>query len=73
MDEPTVIKTQYNRRAHTTHTKNIPGAPSAGDQGDCATAPHRHPVRKATIPRLGDIADLPNTQKQTRGTAKIGR
>ena len=29
-------------------------------------APTGHLLHKATIPRLGDIAGLPNTQKQTQ-------
>lgn len=34
----------YNRRAHTTHTWDTPGAPSSGEQGDYVTEAHRTPT-----------------------------
>ena len=35
-------------------------------KGDCATSPTGHILHKATPSRLGEIADLPDTQKQTQ-------
>ena len=32
--------------------------------------PTGHILYKASQPRLGDIADLPNTQKQTQGSSQ---
>ena len=43
------------------HTREIPGVPNTGDQGDCTLGPTKHLLHKATLPRLGIIADLPNT------------
>ena len=30
---------RYNGRAHLAHTRGVPGAPSSGDQGACASGP----------------------------------
>ena len=34
----------YNRRARTTRTRDTPGTPSSGEQGDCSPGPHRTPI-----------------------------
>ena len=52
-----VIKAQLQHEAHTAHTKDKLGALSSGDQG--------HLLHMATLPSLGDVAALPNTEKQT--------
>lgn len=54
------FRLNYNRTAHVTHTKDIPGVPRLGDQRDFTAEPTRHTLRKATISRVGDIMDLPN-------------
>lgn len=36
-------------------------------------SPRRHPLYKATTPRLGDIADPPNTRNRYRKSAQIGK
>ena len=44
--------------------KDIPGAPSSGDQKDCTMSPTGHLLCKAKIPILVGTADPPNTQKE---------
>ena len=34
----------YNRRSHTNYTRDAPGAPGTGAQGDYATGPHGTPT-----------------------------
>lgn len=60
----------YNRRAHPTHTGETPGASSSGDQKDCRTVPRGHFLHKATLSRPGDKAFLPNTQRYTQRSVK---
>ena len=56
----------YNRKAHTIHTRDIPEAPGLGERGHYTTGPHRYLLHKTNLPKLGDAADLPNTEKQTQ-------
>lgn len=61
----------YNRRAHITHTRDIPREPSSEDQEDYTTRSHKT-LQKATPPRLGVVAVLSNTQKRTERNSKNG-
>ena len=61
-----------SRRVHITHTADTLGAPSSGDQGDCATSPTSNLLHKATLQRLRGIEDLPRTQKQMQRGSQNG-
>ena len=43
----------YNRRAHISYTRDIPGAPSSGDQGDCTTGSRRTPAPLGHPTKMG--------------------
>lgn len=45
------LRPSYNRRAHITHTRNIPRTSNLRDQEDCTTGPSGHLLQKA-IPLL---------------------
>lgn len=49
------------------------GAPGSGEQRDGTAGPHRTRLYKATLPRLGDVAHLPNPQKHTRRRPTWGK
>lgn len=51
------VHTNHNRRVHTIHTRETPGA----SQEFVLLDPTGH-LHKATPSRLGNITDLPNTQ-----------
>lgn len=55
-----------------THTRDIPGAPSSDDQGDCPNGVTGHLLFKALIPKLDNIAGLLNTQKQIQRVNQNG-
>ena len=57
----------YIRRADITHTSDIPGAPSSGDQGATTHLPH-----KATLPTLGNIQIYLIYKSKYREEAKMG-
>lgn len=44
-----------------THARDILGASVSGDQGDCPLGTTRNLLQNATLPRLGDIENLPDT------------
>lgn len=46
------------------HTRDSPRAPVSG--WNCASESHVHLLNTATLSRLGETADLPNTWKQTQ-------
>lgn len=61
---PTTIKAhlqQGGTHAHKAHS----GTPGTGDQGDCPLDHTDHLLHMDTQLRLGDIEDLPNTEKRT--------
>ena len=61
-----------DRRVHTAHV-GVTGATGSGDIGGWVTGPTRHLLYKATLLRLGDIIDLPNTRNKHREVAKMER
>ena len=56
----------YNRKVPIICTRDIPRAPSSGDQEDCSSGSHRTP--KNTRSHM----DLPNTKKQTQKGSQNG-
>ena len=56
----------YKRRVYTSlmGVEGTPGAPHSGAWGDSLIG---HLIHKSTIQRLGDVAALPDTSKQTWG------
>ena len=50
-----------------------PEAPRSGKQGDCTTGSTGHPLDKATLLRLGNIVNLPNTSIQAQGSSQRRR
>lgn len=55
------LQYNHNWRAHVVHAEGSLGAPGCVDQGDYATRHTGHFLHIATLPRLGDIADIPDT------------
>lgn len=56
----------YKGRAHITYTRDILEHLAQVIRKIVSLRFTRHLLHKATIPRLEDIADLPNTQRQTQ-------
>lgn len=54
--------------SYTTHTKNTPRATNSGAQmrETMPLGPMEHLLHKNTPPRLGDVAELPNTEEQAQ-------
>ena len=72
MNGPIAIRTQLHRRAHTTCVRDTPRVTSSMIKETQPLGPTGHLLHKATLPKLGVIADLPNTQKQTQRGSKNG-
>ena len=74
MDGPTAIKTQLLQTHTHTHTKGtfLEHLPQVIRE-NVPLRPTRHLLHKATIPRLGGIADPSNTQKQIQRGSQMGR
>ena len=67
------IKVQQQQEINTTHRMVTPEAPRSGKQGDCTTGSTGHPLDKATLLRLGNIVNLPNTSIQAQGSSQRRR
>lgn len=72
MNGPIAIKTQLQQEGHITHTRNIPGAPSSDDQGDCTTGPTRKLLHKAKPQRLRVIGIYTLHRNKHKEATKMG-
>ena len=63
---PTQARFHYNQKAHTTHTRNTPGATGLGEQETGPPGLTRHLLDEVTLPRLEEVKDLFNTKNQTQ-------
>ena len=64
------LRLNYRRKAQTTHTRDIHRAFSSGNQRDFITGPQRLLLHKETLPKLVDMVDIPNTEKQMERQTK---
>ena len=64
------MTTTGGRRAHITHTRDILKHPTQVIRKTVPRGPTGHLIHIATLPSLGVIADLPNTETNTERQQK---